>query len=407
MKKLLITALLIVVPVALLAGCGGQGASQNGGAEDGGGNGDGKKKIFVALSYSGNLWQDEAANLAMAIAKTPPFDEEVIVEKQIAGTEVQAQISQYQSMIAEGADAIVSFPVSPTGLNQTIKQGCEQGVKFFMYDATVTEPCAWNVSYITGATTENPDQPYFGASTAQWLADELGGEGKIFMNRGVPGNSVDQTHYDTAKEVFDEYPGIEIVAEYYGMWDASTSQKETASALAANPEVDGVWSELGESGVLKAFLDAGRPLVPITGENANSFRLALADPELKERGLTGVSSGSPPYQAGYAVKLAMKVLEEGDESVPKNVEVPLPWVTADDVKICEGDRFENGCNTFPEGKVPEDFVTEVFDEELLPESSLTAALEGEPTPGATIQPLPEPLEVPEDRLSATRGAEGQ
>lgn len=401
MKKLLLTALLIVVTGALLAGCGGQGASQDGGAEDGGN----KKKIFIALSYSGNLWQDEAANLAMAIAKTPPFDKEVIVEKQIAGAEVQGQISQYQSMIAAGADAIVSFPVSPTGLNRTIKQGCEQGVKFFMYDATVTEPCAWNVSYITAATTDNPDQPYFGASTAQWLADELGGKGKIFMNRGVPGNSVDQTHYDTAKAVFDKYPDIKIAAEYYGMWDASTSQKETAKALAANPEIDGVWSELGESGVLKAFLDANRPLVPITGENANSFRLALADPEMQQRGLTGVSSGSPPYQAGYAVKLAMKVLEEGDESVPKNVEVPLPWVTANDVKICEGDKFEDGCNTFPEGKVPEDFVTEVFQEDLLPESSLDAALEGKPTPGATIQPLPEPLELPADRLSVTRGAE--
>ncbi len=391
-----------MIPVALLVGCGGQGAANNGGGD----NGEGKKKIFIALSYSGNLWQDEAANLAMAIAKTPPYDKEVIVEKQIAGTDVQAQISQYQSMIAAGADAIVSFPVSPTGLNQTIKQGCEQGVKFFMYDATVTEPCAWNVSYITAGTADEPNKPYFGANTAQWLADELGGKGKIFMNRGVAGNSVDQTHYDTAKAVFDKYPDIEIVAEYYGMWDASTSQKETAKALAANPEVDGVWSELGESGVLKAFLAANRPLVPITGENANSFRLALADPKMQEQGLTGVSSGSPPMQAGYAVKLAMKVLKEGDESVPKNVEVPLPWVTAEDVKICEGDKFENGCNTFPEGKVPDDFVTEVFQEDLLPESSLNAALKGEPTPGATIQPLPEPLEMPADRLSVTRGAEG-
>jgi ribose transport system substrate-binding protein len=75
----------------------------------------------------------------MAVARANP---DVQVEKQIAGTDPQAQISQYQSMIAAGAKAIVSFPVSPTALNATIRQGCQQGVKFFMYDATVTEPCA-------------------------------------------------------------------------------------------------------------------------------------------------------------------------------------------------------------------------------------------------------------------------
>jgi ribose transport system substrate-binding protein len=38
--------------------------------------------------------------------------------------------------------------------------------------------------------------------------------------------------------------------------------------------------------------------------------------------------------------------------------------------------------------VPSSFVTEVFNPELLPELSLLSALEGKPTPGATIQPLP-------------------
>ena len=44
----------------------------------------------------------------------------------------------------------------------------------------------------------------------------------------------------------------------------------------------------------------------------------------------------------------------------RNIEYPLPWVPADDVKLCEGDKFENGCNAFPTGKVPASFVTEVF-----------------------------------------------
>ena len=48
----------------------------------------------------------------------------------------------------------------------------------------------------------------------------------------------------------------------------------------------------------------------------------------------------------------------------------------------------NGCNVFPTSKVPTSFVTEVFNPMFLPELSFTSALEGKPTPGATIQPLP-------------------
>ncbi len=334
---------------------------------------DKKFKIYLAMSYSGNAWQSEAANIVKALAQTAPYDKMVELKEVISGTDPQAQIAAYESMIEDGADGIVSFPISSTALNRTIKKGCEAGVLFFMYDATVTEPCAYNVSYLTSG---------FGENTAQALVNELGGKGKIFLSRGVPGNSVDQRHTDGAMSVFKKYPGIEVVAEYYSYWDDRTTQQETAKALAAHPVVNGIWAQAGEYGAIQALKDAGKPLVPMTGENSNGFRLALKD------GLKGVSAGSPPAQAGYAFKLLMEILQKKRELKPMNIEYPLPWVPADEVKVCDGDKIENGCNVFPDGKVPSSFVTEVFNPELLPELSLASALDGKPTPGATIQPLP-------------------
>jgi ribose transport system substrate-binding protein len=340
---------------------------------------DQKYKIFLSLSYSGNAWQSEAANIVKALAQTPPYDKMVELKEVISGTEVQGQISAYESMIADGAAGIISFPVSPTGLNRTIHKGCDKGVLFFMYDGTVTEPCAYNVSYITAG---------FGENTAQALVNILGGKGKIFLSRGVPGNSVDKRHTDGAKYIFAKYPGIQIVDEYYGMWDDQTTQSETAKALAAHPDVDGIWAQAGEDGAIKAMLANGKHLVPMTGENSNGFRLALANPETQAMGLKGVSAGSPPATAGYAFKLMMEMLTGKRKLDVHNIEYPLPWVPADKVVQCKTDRFENGCNAFPEGKVPDSFVTEVFEPTLLPELSLETALDGKPTPGATIQPLP-------------------
>ena len=341
---------------------------------------DGKYKIYLSLSYSGNAWQSEAANIVKALAATPPYDEMVDLVEVISGTDPQAQISAYESMIEDGADGIVSFPISSSALNRTIRRGCDDGVLFFMYDATVTESCAYNVSYLSSG---------FGENSAQALVNELGGKGKIFLSRGVPGNSVDQRHTDGAMHIFNQYPGIEIAGEYYSYWDDRTTQQETAKALAAHPDVDGIWAQAGEYGAIQALLDAGDRLVPMTGENSAGFRLALADPAMQEKGLRGVSSGSPPAQAGYAFKLMMEILTGKRELEPMNIEYPLPWVPAADVKVCEGDSYENGCNVFPASRVPSSFVSEVLNPELLPEINVDSALDGTPVAGATIQPLPE------------------
>ncbi|WP_284946537.1 sugar ABC transporter substrate-binding protein [Acidisoma cladoniae] len=339
-----------------------------------------KYKIYLSLSYSGNAWQSEAANVVKALAATPPYDKLVDLKEVISGTDVQAQISAYESMIADGANGIISFPISSSGLNKAIRRACKKDVLVWVYDGMVTEPCAYSVSYLPGG---------FGENTAQALVNILKGKGNIFLSRGVAGNMVDKRHYDGAMSVFKKYPDIHVVAEYYGMWDDQTTQLETAKALAAHPDVDGIWAQAGEDGAIKALMASGRQkLVALTGENSNGFRLALANPDLQKRGFAGVSSGSPPNSSGVAFKFMMEQLVNGRKLPFHNVLYPLPWVPADKVKLCAGDKMENGCNAFPPGKVPDSFVTEIFNPTLTPELSIASALEGKPTPGATIQPLP-------------------
>lgn len=346
-----------------------------------------KFKVYLSLSYSGNNWMSETANMIKALAKTPPYDQLVDLKEVISGTDPQAQIAAYESMIDAKADAVISFPISPTALNRTIKRGCEKGTKFFMFDSTVTEPCAYNVSYISAGMGEN---------TAQALVNELGGKGKIFMNRGVPGTSVDKRHADGAMHIFSQYPGIQVVATYYGYWDDRISQKETAKALAAHPDVDGIWSELGEAGVLKAVAERKGRMMPITGENMNGFRLGFLNKDYVSRGFTGVSSGSPPATAGYAFKLLMEILTGKRQLKPTNIEYPLPWATADQIKLCKGKVIADGCNVFDGSLVPDGFSAEIYNKTTLPEVSLDAVLTGNPTPGATIQPLPADIHVAAD-----------
>ncbi|TAN18892.1 MAG: sugar ABC transporter substrate-binding protein, partial [Rhizobiaceae bacterium] len=301
-------------------------------------------KVFLNMSYSGNTWQASAANGIKALAATPPYDKQVQFKTIISGTDVQKQISDLQSMIAAGANAILLYPLSPTALNRTIKQACDQGVLVFTYDSTVTAPCAYNVSNITAR---------YGANTAQWMVNQMGGKGELIFNHGVAGTTVTKTYDEQAYGVFKKYPGIKIVGDFYGNWNDATSQEEVTKILAAHPNADAIWTVDGTYGSLQAVINS-RPnrLVVIAGQSNNGYRLDMADPAMQAKGLKGVSSSAGPAVGGYAFKLMMEVLTGKKKLTAHNIEYPLPWVEPQDVKICKGDSFVDGCNTFPKGKVP-------------------------------------------------------
>jgi ribose transport system substrate-binding protein len=77
-----------------------------------------KFKIFLSLSYSGNAWQSEAANIVKALAQTSPYDQMVELKEVISGTDPQGHIAAYESMIDAKADGVISFPISSTALNR-------------------------------------------------------------------------------------------------------------------------------------------------------------------------------------------------------------------------------------------------------------------------------------------------
>ena len=372
LRKRYVRAIAAIAVMAATAACAPP-TSNNSNGKDGD-----KFIVYNNLSYSGNAWSNSAANMIKALADTPPYKDKVEFRKVISGADISKQISDLQSMINSGADAIISYPLSPKALNAVVDQAEAKGTLMFFYDGTVTNEKAYNVSYITSG---------FGQNTAQELVNELGGKGKIFMNSGVSGTATDTIHNAAAKSVFKKYPGIEVVSQYWSNWDAVQSKTNTLKALAAHPDVDGIWSQDGEYGVVQALQQSGQPLVPVTGEMSNGFRNQLLT--LKDKGLTGVSSGSGPTVGAYAFKLAMATLtgEIKKDDLPHNIEFPLPWVPADEVKLGNPSDPGAGGNAWPLDKVPAVFAAGIYYPELVPEINYDSAIKGKPVSGAKIEPI--------------------
>ncbi|OZI39229.1 sugar ABC transporter substrate-binding protein [Bordetella genomosp. 1] len=343
-----------------------------------------KLKVFLSMSYIGNDWQAEAANMVKAMAAHKSMADKVDLQVQVSGPNAQRQIQQIDAMVRQGAQAIVVYPISPTALNAAVKNACSKGVVVIAYDGEITEPCAYNVTI---------DQAEAGRVTAEWLAKKMGGKGNIVMIGGVPGTSVDTARTKAAKEVFAQHPGIKVVAEASGMWSQAVARTELAKILATRNwgQIDGLWMQVGCYTANTMQVEAGakpEDLKPCAGEGSNGGRVQMlpagtavenANGTYTPMGAPRISYASPPYSGALALKLAVQKLE--GTTIPKRTTLPLPLVTNKTVKLCQTGSWAEmkaGCNTFQPSVVSNPgWFASIFSADT-PEVGLNAALVGQP-----------------------------
>jgi ribose transport system substrate-binding protein len=340
-----------------------------------------KHKIYLSMSYIGNDWQAEAANMVKALAASKDYKDKISLEVQVAGPNAQKQIQQINAMVQAGAEAIVVYPISPTALNHVVHNACSKGVKIIAYDAEITEPCAYNVTI---------DQTEAGQKTAQRLVKKLNGKGNVVMVTGVPGTSVDTARTAAAKKVFAENPGIKIVGSVVGMWSQAVARTELSKLLSTRKwsDIDGLWMQVGCYTANAMQLEAGKKpsdLIPCAGEGSNGGRVQMLPADTKVDGgktpyaplnAPRISYASPPYSGALALKLAVEMLE-GKKDVPHHTTLPLPLVTNETIKLCKnGDWKElaDGCNAFQPALVQNPgWFASIYSKEL-PGLGLEAAL---------------------------------
>ncbi|MEO8608436.1 MAG: sugar ABC transporter substrate-binding protein [Chloroflexota bacterium] len=291
--------------------------------------------IGISNSYIGNAWRTQMLQMAQAFAQTDavkPLIKDLVVVS--TGDDVEAQIAAIDNMISLGVDAIVINAINPTSFDAVVKRAADAGIIVVSFDGIVDAPESIIV---------NEDQVEFGAMMAQDLADRMGGKGNVIMVNGVPGTSVDSDRISGAKGVFEKYPDIKITAELEGRWDSGTAQTVVSDFLATQPQVDGVWAQGGDPGVLQAFKDAGYDkLPPMAGEAENGFRMAMGDGEVQ-----GISIGQTPGMVAVSMQAALELLQ--GRELPRVISMPLPAVTSEDI--------QSGVHYFPD--LPADFFTPI------------------------------------------------
>jgi ribose transport system substrate-binding protein len=331
-----------------------------------------KFKIVLSLSYTGNDWQNEAANLVKAEAATPPYNKLVSFKEDIAGPDVTKQIQTLNNEIAAGFNAIIVYPISPTALDTTIRKACAAKILVFAYDSLVREPCAYNVHI---------DQYEYGRIQAQWLANYLHGKGSLAVISGVPGTTVDTDRLKGLHDVLKSYPNLKIAGTANGMWAQAQGKTAFASIYAAHPNVTGVWAEVGCYAVTQYLLSQHKHILPCAGETTNGHRVYMLPKKEGGVGLPSVSIGSPTYSGELAFIDSVKILQ--GQKIPHDTILPLPVVTNKNLGHI-GTNPAKGAHVFPPKMVPPGFFTDIWTP--LVDQGLHGALTGKSDKISTAQP---------------------
>jgi ribose transport system substrate-binding protein len=216
-------------------------------------------KIGYASSYAGNTWRagvmQELQNEIIPQWKELGLLDEVIITQ--SNLNDSTQIQQMRQLVDQGVDAIFVCCSNPTALNQTVKYAYDNGVPVFSLTGYLTSPYSVNSSV---------NYQVAGFELGKWMAEEIGGEGKVLVVEGIPGTSGSDSQDRGIKAGLASFDGVEVAGSIAGMWTDQIAQGEVQKWLATHPgKLDGiVVQSAAEMGVLRALQQSGRADVPIT-----------------------------------------------------------------------------------------------------------------------------------------------
>ena len=187
-----------------------------------------------------------------------------------ANDDPSKQAADIQDLIAQGVDILLISPATAEALDPVVRRAKRRGLPVVLVDRQVSSPDN-HVAFVTAS-----DQA-LGRISAQWLAEKLDGKGKVVMLGGLAGASPAENRIAAAREVFDQYPDLEILEIQYTSWSPANG-KSIMSALIQKygNDIAGVWSDSGlqGSGSIEAFLAAGYAdgsIPPHTGGDFNAM----------------------------------------------------------------------------------------------------------------------------------------
>ncbi len=192
-------------------------------------------------------------------------------------TSIEQQIAIVEDMIAKKYAAIAIAPSGSKEIVDVVKKALDAGIKVINIDNRI-DPDA--------AAAAGIKVPYVGASNfdggymaGKYLAEQLGGAGKVAIIEGIQGVDNAEGRKNGAIKAFEEFPGIQLVASQSANWATEEALNVMTNILQANPDLSGVFcaNDMMAFGAVQAIEAAGKNGIMVAGYDALEQALQYLD----------------------------------------------------------------------------------------------------------------------------------
>lgn len=268
-----------------------------------------QKSLFYIAAVDGMRAAAEEAGLAFNVAS--------------ANNNSREQISQVQNLLIQEPSALLFISQDSTAAAAGVKAANQAEIPVIAVDQ---RPETGEGDIVTFIAT---DSVKAARDLCTWLFEQMGGEGKLAILKGVLGSTAEIQRTQGCNEALEKHPGIEVVAIQTANWDENEAFRATQNILTANPDLEAVFGESDAMalGAAKAARQAGRDdLLSVGIDGFPTMLAAIKD------GLVQGTMAQIPFQMGkMAVADAMKIMNGDGESIPELQYQDAVLITADNV----------------------------------------------------------------------------
>jgi ribose transport system substrate-binding protein len=280
-------------------------------------------RVALVMKSLANEFFSTMADGATAYAQEHTEQFQLIVNGIPDETDLSAQVSLVEQMIAQDVDAIVVAPADSQALVPVLKRAYEAGIILVnidnKLDATALKQAGMVVPFV------GPDNRAGAKQVGDFVASKLQTGDSVAMLEGIPTSFNGQQRKLGFEDAMNS-AGLKIVDSQSASWEMSIANQTTAGILTAHPEIKAILccNDSMALGALSAAKSADRKNVLIAGfDNISAVQQAILDGHI-----LATADQHGDQLAVYGIELAMEIIN--DAATERNDKVtPVDLVTAE------------------------------------------------------------------------------
>src|SRR5215467_6814682 len=199
--------------------------------------GGGGKQLLVAFSQANNAEPYRAAQNALMTKLFAQYPDAKLVVSD-AQQDNSKQVAQVETFIRQKPDLLIVAPNERAALTAVMGEAIAAGIPVICLERDILQP-----NYTTYVHSDNVA---IGRLAGQFIVDQLQKKygkpkGNVVAIRGLLGVEGEINRDKGAKEVFDKYPDVHIIADPVADWIQAKAKDRMTEVLRAQPHIDAVY----------------------------------------------------------------------------------------------------------------------------------------------------------------------